>query len=247
MTQQHDLLQAHIETLYVLDANGDMRTNNVPFAPARGPAPAFHLGWTDRSYVSCFRHDVPTERRQQVRDLVSSQWPFPSPKGPPEKNRYVEILSEYGKGRRGSGPAFIVPEGELPAGDATPITRDNAHVLETTFSDWMEEVGDSQPFFAVVVDGRAVSTCGTVRRSVRGIEAGVNTLEGYRRRGYAKRAVAAWCRAARQEGVIGFYSTSWSNTASCALANSLGLKQVAVEFSVSWPCVRSTTPTGVGA
>jgi len=233
MNQQKDLLQAHIETLYVLDANGDMRTNNVPFVPARRQAPAFHLGWTDRGYVSCFRHDVPTDTRGQVRNLVASQWPFPNSKGPLEKNRYVEILSEYCKGRRGSGPAFIMPEGELPAGDATPVTRDNAHVLETSFADWMKEVDDAQPLYAVVVEGRAVSACGTVRRSVRGIEAGVNTLEGYRRRGYAKRAVAAWCQAARQEGLIVFYSTSWSNAASCALANSLGLKQVAVEFSVS--------------
>ena len=100
MNQQNDLLQVHIETLYVLDANGDMRTTNEPYSPARRQAPAFHLGWTDQGYASCFRYDVPAERRQQVRDLVESQWPFPSPKGPPEKDRYVEILSEYCKGRR---------------------------------------------------------------------------------------------------------------------------------------------------
>ena len=92
---------------------------------------------------------------------------------------------------------------------------------------------DVQPFYAVVVDNRAVSACGTVRRSALGIEAGVDTLEGYRRRGYARRAVAAWCRVAREEGLIGFYSTSWSNVASRALADSLGLQQFAVEFSVS--------------
>ena len=173
------------------------------------------------------------ERRQKVRDLVASQWPFLSPKGPPEKDRYVEILREHCKGRRGSGPAFVVPEGELPAGDATPVTRDNVHVLEPDFAGWMEEVDVTQPFYAVVVDGQAVSVCRTVRRSERGIEAGLDTLEGYRRRGYARRAVAAWCRAAREEGLIGFYSMSWSNAASCALADSVGLEQFAVEFSVS--------------
>ena len=73
MNPTNDLLQAHIETLYVLDANGDMRTNNVPFVPDRGQAPAFRLGWTDWCYVSCFRHDVPTDRRGQIRDLVASQ------------------------------------------------------------------------------------------------------------------------------------------------------------------------------
>lgn len=230
---QDDLLQAHIETLYVLDAGGDMRTINWPYQPDRGQAPTFHLGWTDRGYVSSFRHDVPTEKRQQVRDLVASQWPFPSSKGPPEKDRYVEILSEYCTGHRASGPAFIVPKSELPTGDAAPVTRDNARVLEPGFANWMKEVDINQPFYAVVVDGRAVSVCRTVRRSGRGIEVGIDTLEGYRRKGYAKRAVAAWCRAAQQEELIGFYSTSWSNAASCALANSLRLNQFAIEFSVS--------------
>ena len=233
MNLTHDLLQAHIETLYVLDANGDMRTTNEPYPPGRRKAPAFHLGWTDRGYVFCFRQDVPTERRQQIQDLVASQWPFPGPKGPPGKNRYVEILSEYSTGRRGSGPAFIVPEGDLPMGDAALVTQGNAHVLRSSFAGWMKEVDDAQPFYAVVVDSRAVSTCGTVRRSVHGIEAGVDTLGGYRRRGYARRAVAAWCRAAQQENLIGFYSTNWSNGASLALASSLGLKQFAIEFSVS--------------
>ena len=233
MNEQEDLLQAHIETLYVLDSSGDLRTTNWPCEPGRGQAPTFHLGWTDRGYVSCFRHDVPTERRHQVNDLVASQWPFPSPKGPPEIDRYPEILSGYSTGRRGSGPAFIVPDGELPVGDATPVTRDNVHVLESGFAGWMAEVDATQPSYVVVVDGQAVSVCRTVRRSGRGIEAGIDTLEGHRRKGYARRAVAAWCRASREEGLIGFYSTSWSNAASRALADSVGLEQFAVEFSVS--------------
>ena len=233
MNPQNDLLQAHIETLYVPDASGDMRTTNEPYSPGRRQAPAFHLGWTDRDYVSCFRHDVPTERRREIRDLVASQWPFPNPEDPPEKNRYVEILSEYCKDGWDIERAFILPEGELPTGDATLITRDNAHVLEPDFANWMEEVDDGQPFYAVVIKGRAVSACRTVRRSVRGIEIGVKTSEGYRRRGYARRAVAAWCQATRQEELIVFYGTSWSNDASFGLANSLGLKQFATELSIS--------------
>ena len=233
MNRQSELLQAHVETLYVLDDSGDMRTTNEPHPPGRRRAPTFHLGWTDRDYVFYFRHGVPTEKRRQVEELVASQWPFQSSEEPPEKNRYVEILGEYCKGRGGAGPAFIVPEGELPAGDATLVSQDNAYILQSGFAGWREEVDDVQPFYAVVVDNRAVSACGTVRRSALGIEAGVDTLEGYRRRGYAWRAVAAWCRVAREEGLIGFYSTSWSNVASRALADSLGLQQFAVEFSVS--------------
>ena len=71
MNQQEELLQIHIETLYVLDDNGDMRATNWPREPGRRRAPAFHLGWTERGYVSCFRHDVPTDRREQGRELVA--------------------------------------------------------------------------------------------------------------------------------------------------------------------------------
>ena len=51
MNEQGNLLQAHIETLYVLDASGDMRTINWPYQPERGQAPTFHMGWMDQSYV----------------------------------------------------------------------------------------------------------------------------------------------------------------------------------------------------
>lgn len=230
MSQECSLLQAHAETLYVFDAAGDMRTVDVPWMADQPAAPVFHLGWTEETYFAAFRHDVSDGVRSQVLDLLRGQWPFPvSRKGPPDRADYVQILS--GTSRRGSGPAFIVADGPMTAGDAVELTPANAHLLEHGYENSVSAIEVTQPAFAVVVDGRAVSVCRTVRRSVHGIEAGVDTLESYRRRGYARRAVSAWCEAAKREGRLGFYSTSYFNTASCALANSLGLKQFAAEFS----------------
>ena len=233
MRQKTNLLQAHIETLYVIDANGDMHTSNEPYPPSRRQAPAFHLSWTNKDYTTCFRQDVPFDKRQQLNNLVASQWPFPNLKEPPSQSRYASILDNYCTGRSGAGPAFIVPKGKYLTSGATLISHNNAQVLESGFADCIEELDDTHPFYAVIVEERAVSICQTVRRSAHGIEAGVDTLEGYRRRGYAKTAVTAWCWAALQEEQLGFYSTSWSNRASLALAKTLGLTQVATEFSVS--------------
>lgn len=232
MDRPDDLLGAHIETLYLLDGAGDLVATNEPYPPARRPAPAFHLGWTEGEYRCAFRGDVPSAARHRVLELLASRWPFGGAETPPGIDRLAAMLAGCAEGWCGAGPAFVVPDGPLPAGQATAITAADAEVLRAGFADSIEEVGHTQPTFAVVVDGRPVSLCQTVRRSRRGIEAGVDTLEGHRRRGHGRRAVAAWCAAARQEGLIGFYSTSWSNTASRALARSLGLTPFAAELSL---------------
>jgi len=230
MNRVPDLLQAHAETLFILDESGDMVSVNVPWGDTQPDAPAFHLGWSDDSYLALFRHGVDQDTRAAVQLLLQSQWPFAvSRNGPPDRAQYVSILG--GTSRHGSGPAFItdtVPELET---DTVALSVDNAHLLRGVFEEGISEIGDSLPASAVVVDDQAVSICRTVRRSRHGIEAGVHTLVGYRRRGYARRAVAAWYQAARREGILGFYSTGYDNEASCSLANSLGLKQIGAEYS----------------
>ena len=67
----------------------------------------------------------------------------------------------------------------------------------------------------------------SARLSERVAEAGVNTLEAYRGRGYAPTVVAAWAHAIRATGRIPLYSTSWDNHASRTVARKLGLVQMA--------------------
>ena len=54
--------------------------------------------------------------------------------------------------------------------------------------------------------------------------AGVDTATDYRRRGFARRVVAAWAADVMNGGRTAFYSTTWENTASRAIARGLGLR-----------------------
>jgi predicted GNAT family acetyltransferase len=60
----------------------------------------------------------------------------------------------------------------------------------------------------------------------------VETLPEYRRRGFAVSAVAGWARAVRSSGAMPFYSTSWDNVASQAVAARLGASLAGVDFHV---------------
>lgn len=56
--------------------------------------------------------------------------------------------------------------------------------------------------------GRPVSICFCARRSEIAAEAGVETAQSYRGKGYAVRVTAAWAIAIRNSGKIPLYSTS---------------------------------------
>ena len=131
-----------------------------------------------------------------------------------------------------SGPAFVAPDALVDDGKAVPVTRANAEILQGEVEGWREGLEMEQPMMASVVDGRAVSVCGTVRRSIHGVEAGADTLEQYRRMGHGRRAVAAWSAAAQRSGIHAFYSTGWASKASIRLARSVGFQQIGAEFRI---------------
>ena len=99
------------------------------------------------------------------------------------------------------------------------ITSENVDLLK----EMMPDLDVDLPCLAVVKDGRAVSACQSVRISPQAHEAGVDTLEAYRRRGYATAAVAGWAETVRSLGCIPHYSTAWGNVASQGVARKLGL------------------------
>ena len=115
----------------------------------------------------------PPDVRREVLALLASQSPFAvSRRSPPDRARYVAILG--GTSRRGSGPAFTVDGVPASETDTVELTPGNVHLLGRGFEDAILEIEESQPAYAVVVDGYAVSLCRTVRRSVHRIEAGVD-------------------------------------------------------------------------
>ena len=68
----------------------------------------------------------------------------------------------------------------------------------------------------------------TSQESDQAAELAVETEPEYRRRGYARQVVAAWATHVLQENKVAFYSHEVDNTASEALARSLGVVQYAV-------------------
>ena len=160
---------------------------------------------------------------------------------PPYAGAVREALSEHAPiTGEGSGPCFAVESlGPQPAGEVVRIEAGNRHLL-AGFPGWEleqpSEVEERQPCFAVLDGERAVSVCFGARRPGAalggGVEAGVDTLEGHRRHGYAKRVVYAWAAELLRQGRVPLYSTSWENTASRAVAKALDMRLYAARWGI---------------
>ena len=148
---------------------------------------------------------------------------------PAMRDRYLKFLmaEEFW-----AGPAFVIPS-VLPAENgAVEIGPDNADLLRGGLEAWLPDVGRRGRFLAIIEHGRAVSICASVRITRFVHCAGVETVPDRRGQGHAARVVAAWAAAVRGLGAVPFYSTSWDNLASRAVARRLRLELVAVDFHV---------------
>lgn len=156
---------------------------------------------------------------------------------PPYADAVREALGEHASiGDEGSGPCFVIESlGPEPAGAVVRIEGAERKLL-AGFSGWelqlATEVEERQPCFGVVEGDRAVSICFSSRRPRAAVEAGVDTLEGYRRRGYATRVVYAWAAELLRQGRVPLYSTSWDNTASRGVARRLGGRLYGAEWAI---------------
>jgi RimJ/RimL family protein N-acetyltransferase len=226
-----ELLDLEIDALFRFDAAGRIVGSNEQDPQ---PAPRLYLGSTRQGHRRRFGRDVPDElaaeleqllrRTPAVADLTEAALPLQSLR---ELLRTSDELPAYS-----SGPAFRFPDAIPQAPAATLITPDNAGVLLPHFPWTATELPYRLPCAAVVVDGVAVSICFSSRNTDRAAEAGVDTIEAYRRRGYATAVTARWAQAVCTSGRIPFYSTWWDNHASRGVARSLGLIQFAVELSI---------------
>jgi len=150
---------------------------------------------------------------------------------PVHAERYLALLQKPAT-RVSEGPAFEFPDSLVKPSDVVVI--EDERVLEHNFRGWVpgEIAAGCAPMLAIVADGHPVSICFCARRSEVAAEAGVETAQSYRGKGYAARVTTAWAIAVRNSGRTPLYSTSWTNHASLTVARKLNL----VPYASSWSC-----------
>lgn len=228
------LLELQIDALFTHDSARHVVAVNEP---GGNPAPRFFLGRTREGNLWRVRYDLPQATMRQLEALAADE-PAADDLHAEPKNMaaFLEALEMDRAGAEiWSGPAYRFPDALPEAPGVTRITRAHLTLLRTM----SEDIGalamvfeQREPMMARVEDDAAVSLCFSSRLTPRAAEAGVETLQAYRGRGYAPAVVAAWASAVRATDRIPLYSTSWENHASQAVARKLGLIQYGVDFSM---------------
>ena len=215
----------HLRTSYLIDEDGRIVATRE-HEPSLGPL--FSLIRGTSSCAWAVRADVPSHVADELEGLAREEPPVSDLRNAPvHEGRYLTLL----KGRVNSGPAFTFPE--VIARPEGTVFIDDLQSLEHHFTGWKaSEVPEASPIVAVVEDGHAVGICFCARRSDSAAEAGLETAEAFRGRGLGPRVAAAWALAIRASGRVPLYSTSWSNTASLAVARKLGLTAYASTWSI---------------
>lgn len=226
----------YIKTNFVLDDNGRIVSTREPGAK-RGP-----LLTIVKSLKACawaVRADIPPALVTEIERLAQAEQPAVNfEQGPAKSHRFIALLirriapgeASVRKTMESDGPAFEFPKALVQSPDIFVV--EDEQLLNRNFSGWIpgEIEAGRAPVMAIVEDGYPVSVCFCARRSDTAAEAGVETAEAYRGRGYAPLVTAAWALAVRKSGRIPLYSTSWSNKASLAVARKLKL----VTYACSW-------------
>ena len=228
-------LEKRADTLFQYDARHRMTITNEWDGR---PAPRFYLGLSSQGSVCRFRYDVAADIVQQLAVLAARAAIEPDGRKLPLQHKaYLSLLAEPQQpAHYNAGPVYRFPR-QLPTVDdpntnVASITESNGNLLEPYMPDWLPDVPHRSPFQVTLLEGGAVSVCASVRISASLHEAGVETATGYRSRQYAQQAVISWASAVRQQKAEPVYSTSWDNIASQALARSLGLQIVALDYSI---------------
>ncbi len=238
-SEQLITLDLHLNTLFVLNGDGRITSTREP-GPSPGPLLSLVRGSTGCAWA--VRADVPADAARELDGIAREEPPVVNVRHPPVHGaRYLSLLTDAirsgqeaaAKLRQSAGPAFAFPD-TVTQSDEVVIVEDE-RLLQHNFRGWVagEIAAGRSPVTAVIRDGYPVSICFSARCSDVAAEAGVETAEAFRGRGFGSRVTAAWAVAIRASGRIPLYSTSWTNSASLALARKLGLIAYASNWSVS--------------
>ena len=223
-------MDLHVRTLFRCDTDGSLLSVNEAVG---GEAPRVFVGSTPIGRRIWTRSDVPATIAQRVERWAGEESAELGEELTACPAALVDILTEHAPVEATwAGPAFRFPRDVVMPDNVVAIQDDNAALLEPLFPDWLLDVPDCQPMYAVVEDGAAVSLCASVRKGARAEEAGVETSAAFRGRGLAARTVAAWASAVRGRGREPLYSTSWTNRPSRSVAAKLGLVSFGADLHV---------------
>lgn len=224
------LVQLHLEALYRYDADGLMLCDNEPDG---ADAPRFYMLRTLEGSAWRFGHTLPAPLRQQIAALCAAEPPATDLRKPATQadairallGEHAPIASEY------RGPAYVFAQAPQPSARAVLVKPSNHDLLQRHFpyNSYPPEAG---PTAIAVADGAAVSCCFCSRLTPRAAHAGLETAEGYRRRGYAVDATATWAAAVFASGRQPLYGTTWDNLASQGVARRLGLQLYGEDWSI---------------
>jgi RimJ/RimL family protein N-acetyltransferase len=227
------LLRIQLDALFTHDAHDRICYVNEPGGER---APRFFFGRSRKGNIWRCRDDLGEQTVQKLEELASNELVRDDLRVAPHNlDGFLAALRADGEiVSIESGPAYRFPE-ELPSAKVTRITRSSSHLLRRLpwrMDKTAREFAAYEPLMAVIEAGAAVSLCHSARNTDQAAEAGVETLEAYRRRGYASNVVTGWAHAVRATGRIPLYSTSWDNLASQAVARTLGLVQYGTDLSI---------------
>ena len=229
-----ELMKIQVEVLFTQDENGPLQYINEPIGYKK-PAPRFFFGYTNEGSICRFRYDLPDNVVAQLKEVAAAEPMLaPSKQIPKSHRQFEDILQNHAPIERvWVGPAYRFPQHITPPTNVIRLSREHAGLLKEDFAEMVSELNSFQPYLAVIEDSQVVSICQSVRLSSRAHEAGVDTLVGYRQRGYATSVVKAWALAVRALNRMPLYSTSWDNVASQGVAQRLGLVQYGVDYHVT--------------
>lgn len=219
-----ELMRLQAEVLYVHDDAGRITIMNEPIMQ---PAPRFFWGHTNKGHVLRFRNDLPDLLATEIAQMMNQD----------EKNdklaKVIHILEKDKKmNSLWMGPAYVCLEIKPTQSNTVLVSEQNKHYLEAGFARLVSELTFREPCYMAIENDMAVSICFSARSTDRAAEAGVETIEGYRGKGYALSVVSSWCKAIHDSGRIPLYSTSWDNYASQAIAKRLDLYQYGTDVSI---------------
>jgi GNAT superfamily N-acetyltransferase len=229
------LAQQRLDALFTRDRQGDLLTlNELEPVPPPTPAPRIYLGVTAGGIVSAYRPDVPAALRVAIERLRADAAPLASSRDEllPALRAALAIHRSGEEWDLSTGPAFVFRMTLVVSDDVILIEPGQEALLLADFpftATWLRE---RWPCYAIIVNDRAVSICYSARRTDAVAEAGVDTAEAFRGRGYAALVTAAWAQAIRAAGITPVYSTSDDNHASRAVARKLGLREFAGDVQV---------------